>query len=228
MRRVGEQQTRHFDARLICASNQDLRAAVREGRLREDLYYRIKVVSIRLPPLRERPGDIIPLAEHFIDCETLRLGPNARKRLTKSAEEKLAAYSWPGNVRELKNVLRQAVLLSTGESIEPDNLILEEEGSEGGDVEMAGVAFDREGHQGAIAAAGQRGSAGPGRSDARNLSQPLRDAKRVWMKNYLENLLREVGGNISRAATLSGKHRSEVYQLIGRFNIDISRFRRRS
>ena len=93
---------------------------------------------------------------------------------------------------------------------------------------MAGVAFDREGHQGAIAAAGQRGSAGLGRSDARNLSQPLRDAKRVWMKNYLENLLREVGGNISRAATLSGKHRSEVYQLIGRFNIDISRFRRRS
>src|SRR5439155_7902217 len=119
--------SRRIDTRLICATNRDLKADVREGRFRSDLYYRIKVFPVLIPPLRGRPRDILPLAEHFIESESRRLGPSVHKHLSRPAQQKLMAYPWPGNVRELKNAIRQAVLLSAGEWIEPDDLMLEEE-----------------------------------------------------------------------------------------------------
>ena len=81
VKRVGEQVVRQVDVRLICATNRDLRAAVREGRFREDLYYRIKVFPIRIPPLRERPGDILPLARHFLERESIGLRPYLSREL---------------------------------------------------------------------------------------------------------------------------------------------------
>jgi two-component system, NtrC family, response regulator GlrR len=227
VKRVGEQVSRRIDTRLICATNRDLRADVREGRFRSDLYYRIKVFPVLIPPLRDRQGDILPLAEHFIESESRRLEPSVHKHLSRSAQQKLIAYSWPGNVRELKNAIRQAVLLSAGEWIEPDDLMLEEEWPAAQVQEVAHATAIRGGSAGAELDSRGAVVSLPAQPKPGKGSQPLRDAKRDWMKSYLESLLEEVGGNISRAAEKSGKHRSELYQLVNRYEIDLSRFRGR-
>jgi len=99
--------------RVISATNADLPAMIRDGRFREDLYYRLNVIQIHLPPLAERPADIVPLAEHF-------LPPG--KQLSAQAHAALRAHAWPGNVRELKNSLQRAALLATGKQIEAADL----------------------------------------------------------------------------------------------------------
>jgi DNA-binding NtrC family response regulator len=104
-----------FDARLIAATHRDLPKLVADGAFREDLYYRLNVVPIVLPPLRERREDILPLAEHFLRCEA---GHGAAKRLSASASTLLLEHSWPGNVRELRNVIARACVLVRGEMIE--------------------------------------------------------------------------------------------------------------
>lgn len=227
VKRVGEQVTRHVDTRLICATNRDLKTDVREGRFRSDLYYRIKVFPVPIPSLRERPGDILPLAEHFIESESRQLGPGAHKRLSRSAQTKLMTYSWPGNVRELKNAIRQAVLLSAGEHIEPVDLMLEEEWPAAPVAPVLQESASGASSRGGPDAAGS--SASPSTAPkAERAGKSLRDARHDWMKDYLENLLQEVGGNISHAAEKSGKHRSELYQLVNRYKIDLSRFRART
>jgi two-component system response regulator AtoC len=112
-RRVGGLQDISVDVRLISATNRDLSRMVAEGAFREDLYYRLKVIPLRIPPLRERPEDIQPLAEHFLRTYNLQF----QKGITgfsEDAEAALAAYAWPGNIRELRNVLERAVLLAEG------------------------------------------------------------------------------------------------------------------
>jgi len=111
--RVGESRPTRVDVRLICATNADLDRDVAEGRFRADLLYRIKVVPVRLPPLRERDGDVARLAEAFVEEFALRFGRPTRG-LEPEAMAALIAYSWPGNVRELRNVLERAVLLERG------------------------------------------------------------------------------------------------------------------
>ena len=115
--RVGSNKEWHTDARILAASNKDLEAEVKAGRFREDLYYRLNVVELNLPPLRERREDIIPLADQFIS----QLARN-RARLAEAAADCLRSYPWPGNVRELRNVIERAVLLSQSELILPDHL----------------------------------------------------------------------------------------------------------
>ena len=110
IRRVGESLPIHVDVRVIAATNQDLKAAVAEKRFREDLFYRLNVVPLRIPPLRERPEDVPVLALHFLEKHAERTGE--RKALTPGALEKLVAYPWPGNVRELENMLHQAAALA--------------------------------------------------------------------------------------------------------------------
>ncbi|HKA31836.1 MAG TPA: sigma 54-interacting transcriptional regulator, partial [Candidatus Binatia bacterium] len=112
-RRVGGERVRKVDVRIVAATNRDLEAAVRDGRFREDLYYRLNVIPIVLPPLRERKEDIAELALFFMK----RCAAEAKKTFTeiaREAEEKLAAYDWPGNVRELANVIERAVVLGSG------------------------------------------------------------------------------------------------------------------
>jgi two-component system, NtrC family, nitrogen regulation response regulator NtrX len=109
--RVGGEQTRHVIVRVISATNQDLAALVAEKKFREDLYYRLSVVPIRVPPLRERPGDIRPLAEYFVD-EFCRRNNFKPKRIDDSVFEALAAYRWPGNIRELRNVVERMAILA--------------------------------------------------------------------------------------------------------------------
>jgi DNA-binding NtrC family response regulator len=105
--RLGSNRTRQIDVRVIAATNADLRAALEQRRFREDLYYRLNVLPINVPPLRERPEDIVPLSQHFVE----KFG-GGKQTLKPDALEKLLAHSWPGNVRELENVIERSLLLA--------------------------------------------------------------------------------------------------------------------
>lgn len=118
--RVGESVTRTARARIVSATNVDLRVALRQGRLREDLYYRLCVVPIEVPPLRERREDIYPLARHFLSRVTAQHG--FIRRISPQAMRILLEYSWPGNVRELANVIEYAVAVAKMETILPEDL----------------------------------------------------------------------------------------------------------
>ncbi len=117
LERVGGTQTIKVDVRVIAATNRDLEKAVKENRFREDLYYRLNVFPIPLPPLRERKEDISLLVQYFVNKHTLRLGKSIEK-IRQETMEQLTAYPWPGNVRELENVIERAVILSKGPTLE--------------------------------------------------------------------------------------------------------------
>jgi two-component system response regulator PilR (NtrC family) len=121
IRRVGGTEEIDVDVRVITATNQDLERMVREKRFREDLFYRINVIPIRMPALREKPEDIPALAEHFLQKYRRQMGKGTTG-ISKAALECLEAYHWPGNVRELENVLERAVALEAGEVIQPESL----------------------------------------------------------------------------------------------------------
>jgi two-component system response regulator HydG len=123
IRRVGESAPVQVDVRVIAATNQDLRKAIAEKRFREDLYYRLAVVPIRIPPLRERREDIPLLAAHFIERAVRRTG--APRALSPAAVARLMEHSWPGNVRELENVIEQATALSGGPEIQASDIQVE-------------------------------------------------------------------------------------------------------
>lgn len=108
--RLGARRSIPVDVRVVAATNVHLRDAVVAGRFREDLYYRLNVVQLGVPALRERPGDILPLAHHFMRTYRERIGHGARD-LDEAAQRKLSAYSWPGNIRELENVVHHALLV---------------------------------------------------------------------------------------------------------------------
>lgn len=122
--RVGGSKPIKVDVRLISTSNRDIREALTNKILREDLYYRLNVVPIYLPPLRERKEDILPLAEHFIErtCQQNHLD---RKTLSADAKKKLSYYRWPGNVRELANVIERAIVMDQGKVIQENHLHLD-------------------------------------------------------------------------------------------------------
>ena len=109
------------DVRIVAATHRDLEARVAAGRFRQDLLYRINVVDVRVPPLRDRPDDLMPLLAHLLDKHGARLG---RSGVTVSGEamDRLRRYAWPGNVRELENVIDRALVLGVGSSIDGDDL----------------------------------------------------------------------------------------------------------
>ncbi|WP_139379495.1 sigma-54-dependent Fis family transcriptional regulator [Zoogloea sp. LCSB751] len=123
--RVGGRKTIPVDVRIIAATNRDLEQAVKAGRFREDLYFRLKVVRIPLSPLRERSGDIVPLARHFM-CKYVRSLGLPPIRLAQDALSKLSRYSWPGNIRELENTIHSTLLTFTGEFIRAKDIDLPE------------------------------------------------------------------------------------------------------
>jgi len=124
VRRLGSVRSRRFDVMLIAATNQSLERAIAERAFREDLYYRLKVLTLHLPPLRDRGEDAAELALHFVGLHGRRYN-RAEKTLTASARAAIERYRWPGNVRELANVIERAVLLKEGPMIDADDLALE-------------------------------------------------------------------------------------------------------
>ncbi len=184
---VGSRKPRKANVRVVCATNEDLKKSVQEGRFREDLYYRIRVLPIRLPPLRERREDIPLLVDTMVKKHALRLG---RQPMQPDAEamRALLDHPWPGNVRELEHAIERALLLAKG-----DVLVLSD--------------FPPE-----IAAQGQPASEGGGEGR-------FRRARDAWERRYLEDLLREVGGNVAKAAELGGLHRSTLYEKLARLGL---------
>jgi len=122
--RLGSNKTRHIDVRVLAATNVDLRAALEQGTFREDLYYRLNVLPIDIPPLRERKEDIPFLAEHFVKKLAKDLGSPAQS-ISEKAIERLAQYHWPGNVRELENVIERSLVLCSGPVLEAEDIKLD-------------------------------------------------------------------------------------------------------
>jgi two-component system, NtrC family, response regulator AtoC len=182
--RVGGIKTLHVDVRLIAATNRDLKALIAEGRFREDLYYRLAVVPIALPPLRDRRGDIPLLVEHFIGKYNRRLG----KRVTAvdaEAMQVLLAYTWPGNIRELENLMERSVLFADGPIIEGASLpesLREKVGAT--PVPIAAV-----GPLGAIAA-----------PSGASMKEIVRQAQAELERELITRALEETVGNVTRAA----------------------------
>ncbi len=184
--RVGGTRPIEVDVRVVAATHRNLEKEVKAGNFREDLYYRLKVVEINLPPLRERNEDVPALAQRFLEEVTERLG-REKKQLGESALTALARHPWPGNVRELRNVIEQAVVLASGSTLEVPDLNL-------------GVAEAAE-------------AAVPGYGDL-PFSDAKKRAVEKFEKNFLLEALRAHGGNISRAAESIGMVRQSLQQKI--------------
>ncbi|MBX6423820.1 sigma-54 dependent transcriptional regulator [Thermosulfurimonas sp. F29] len=184
--RVGGDRTIEVDVRIIAATNKDLRAEMEAGRFREDLYFRLNVVPIVIPPLRERPEDIPLLVEEFLD-ELSRHSGLGRKVISPEVLEVLKRYPWPGNVRELKNLIERLVIISPGEEITLNDLPREfldyaERARGGGEIpEWLRVA-------------------------------DFKTAREMFEREFLRRKLEEYGGNISRMAQAIGLRRSYLHR----------------
>lgn len=135
--RLGSRKSIPIDVRVLAATNVQLEKAINAGHFREDLYYRLNVVSLELSPLRDRPGDILPLTRHFVEAYSQRLGYGTLT-ISKDAELKLRSYSWPGNIRELENVIHHTLLICRNGMIERDDLRLSNMRIERQDDHLAG------------------------------------------------------------------------------------------
>jgi DNA-binding NtrC family response regulator len=196
--RVGARKPTPVDVRIIAATNVDLDAAVAAGKFRLDLLYRLNIVPIHLPPLRARPADIGPLAEHFVRIYAAKCGRKA-PLLSAAALQVLVRHAWPGNIRELENVIHYAVLVATGDTIEPVHLRIR------GTTPLSGTpsqAMSR------IAAAFQECFASPGGSLMRDVERRL-----------VEDAYRHCGSNQVRTAELLGISRNAVRTLLKRHGL---------
>jgi two-component system response regulator AtoC len=143
-RRVGGETDLHVDARIVAATNRDLKEMVAQGRFREDLYFRLNVIRIDVPPLRERPEDIPALVDHFVGHFNREFGKHV-KGPNQEALDLLLAYAWPGNVRELRNVIERSILLESEEAILPEHLPLEIVGAGGSGAKVIQTRIHAEG-----------------------------------------------------------------------------------
>jgi len=182
--RVGGTKPIRVDIRVIAATNRDLDEAVANGRFREDLYYRLNVVRLRLPPLRERPDDVPALAEHFLHKYCAETG-KAISGIAPSAMQFLRAHRWPGNVRELENAVERAVVLGRGPEITAEDLGLR-----------------------AVSEPGMRDPTAPLRVE------PFHDSVERFKKELIRRALEESKGNQTRAAELLGLQRTYLARLI--------------
>ncbi len=147
-RRMGGVKDVHVDVRIIAATNKDLRKLMAEGKFREDLFYRINIVALRIPALRERRADILPLANHFIDKYNRDFHKMVRK-MSREVEHFFAVYDWPGNVRELKNVIERAMILGEGDALLLEHLPMDivhgkrEQAVTGFDLPQEGISMEK-------------------------------------------------------------------------------------
>jgi DNA-binding NtrC family response regulator len=190
---LGSSRTRSARVRVVSATNADLPALIREGRFREDLYYRLNVIEISVPSLVERPADILPLARHFL---------GEAWKLSDDAAAALLAHDWPGNVRELRNSIERAKLLAREQLVKAADLNLP--------APSRAAAESEPGRRGGEPFSVRGGESSPGRGD-RDAEQPSRE--------LIEASLREAGGNISRAAQSLGLSRQALYRRMERFNL---------
>lgn len=206
--RLGGLRTISVDIRVLASTNRNLSEAVGAGQFREDLFYRLNVVNLNLPPLRERMGDISLLAEFFVQRYSRRLGKSPLI-LSSEALALLESYYWPGNVRELKNAIERAVILAQGAVILP--LHLPEELS----LESAGAPGEQEAHR-------VRGTPSPVKTSEAPLSGPLptlRQALHETERGLIAEALRRTGGNKSKTARILDISRRALQYKIDAYNL---------
>lgn len=181
-RRVGANKPLKADVRIITATNSNLNEAIRKGTFREDLYYRLNVITIDVPPLRVRKGDIRPLTDYFLEKYSLKVSKKI-STLDRDAEDLLLNYNWPGNVRELENVIERAVILCDSDVISREDLAV----------------------------------TGGGLPDRNNGFPQLKDIER----NYIMKVLKETGGNQTKASQVLGVDRKTLYLKLKKYGISI-------
>lgn len=225
---VGDHRTVHCDARIITATNRNLLQMVDEGTFRRDLYYRLKVITVSLPPLREREGDALLLAQHFLKLFSLEYGKNIRM-FSDSVRKSLQTYHWPGNIRELKHVVEHAVLFCSGDVIRKEHLTPELQRAETNDVMKYGG-----------------GTQGADRLDTGIPAAEVRDAEarngypqgahshgaepdnglytagsKSLTRENIQKILRQTDGNKAKAARLLGIGRSTLYRHMKSLGLDV-------
>jgi two-component system response regulator GlrR len=186
---VGGRQTVKVDCRIIAASNKNLEQEIEKGNFREDLFYRIHVIPIKLPPLKERKEDIPILSRYFLQKISREMGKEIDEFST-DAMQKLISYPWPGNIRELENTIECAVAM-TKRNIITEDLILQTQ-----NINAEGL-------------------------------KSFKYAKENFEKNYLIQLFELTRGNVSKAAELAGKYRADIYELIKKYNLKLTDFRKK-
>jgi DNA-binding NtrC family response regulator len=193
---VGTSETRYCDVRVVAATNTDLAPLIEAGRFRRDLYYRLNIIRVDLPPLRERRDDIPLLAQHFLETYATRYGRPGLS-FAPGALDALMRYPFPGNVRELENLVHRAVALSEGDTIEVVRA-------------PAGTAAATPGPVPALPA---------------SYHAAKECAIRVFEESYLVDALRRCGGIVSRAARLTGLSERNFHKKLGLHNLDYRSFR---
>ena len=175
--RLGGEETYKVDVRIIAATNKDLKSEVKKGKFIEDLYYRLSVFPINLPPLRKRKEDILFLAKHFINQFSTELG-KGKKKLSPRTKGLLKNYRWPGNIRELQNIIERAVILTEGDTITPEDIGIKESfESIESEVEI---------------------------TDEMSLREASSIGRRIAEKKLISSVLVKTGGNKSKAAKILG------------------------
>ncbi len=198
---VGSEISVEVDVRVIVATNKDLEEQVKKGLFRDDLFYRIHVIPIYLPPLRERKEDILPLSEHLLKKCTAQMKREV-KAIAPDALRKLMLHDWPGNVRELENTIEYAVAMTqqntiTEEYVLPNKVFMPDEtGSQ-----------DRS-------------------SGCDEIIKPLKDARDAFEREYLTQVLALTEGNVSHAAKLAGKYRADFYDLLKKHQLSVTEFKK--
>jgi transcriptional regulator with GAF, ATPase, and Fis domain len=200
VRKVGDTAEREIDIRLIAATNRDLSEMVKETSFREDLYYRLNVVPIWLPPLRDRAGDIPLLAMAFLErfCKKLEVDVQG---FTPEAMTQMESYSWPGNVRELRNIVERMAILCDAARIEPRHLPAE--------IRRAPL-------RGSVSQLPQNWE------DFKKLKQQVRDAAvQELERRFLAEALQRSGGNVSKAAEAIGIQRTNFHALMRKCGLSV-------
>jgi two-component system, NtrC family, response regulator GlrR len=194
-RPVGSSRVQRADVRVIAASNGNLAQLAASGAFRPDLYYRLNVLTLNLPPLRERAEDVLPIAEHFIERYASEFGRPVRT-LSANARRDILAYAWPGNIRELQHAIERGVLLAPGHEVLAGDLGID------------------------AAAAG-----GAPQVDADSFQAAKARAVELFERDYIERLLARCGGNITHAADAAAKNRRAFFELMRKHGIDSGKYR---
>jgi DNA-binding NtrC family response regulator len=222
---LGATEPVRVDVRILAATNDDLKKRVDEGSFREDLYYRLNVLPLFIPPLRERREDILPLAQHFLAFHSTEAGRPLM--LSPQAEEALLTYSWPGNVRELENVIERAVVMSGQETLMPEAFAFEDDSFEEDFAQGLGAAQPAAAHSATAAAAASPSTTETDSAAADSAAQPAESQSEGTLQATLDRAatvrikaaLSAANGNRVDAATALGVDRTTLYRLMKRLSL---------
>ena len=200
VRRLGSNELAQVDVRVVAATNRDLVKESEEGNFREDLYFRLSVINIQMPPLRQRSDDVAHLVRKYFGSPEI-VAKHGRKRLSPEAMALLTTYSWPGNVRELINVLSHVLAFADGDLVEVTHLPARVQGHE----RNAPLPFN----------------------EHLSFKDAKEQVLTRFESEYLESLLKRCGGNVSQAARESGLHRKSIERLVKKYELDVRALRLR-